>query len=648
MTADAPQAPPPGRGAAPADEPRTVVEARTVAEPREAPGAALPVGQALQEFVIEGLVGEGGFGIVYLARDTRLDRVVALKEYMPTNLAQRGSDRSVSVRSERYRETFVLGLRSFVNEAKLLASFDHPSLVKVYRFWEENGTAYMVMPYYEGPTLRQKLHELKEPPDEAWLRALLAPLIDALELIHNDHCWHRDIAPDNILLLAPQKTQSGPGPQLRPLLLDFGAARRVIGDVTHNLTVILKPGYAPIEQYAESESMRQGAWTDVYALCAVLYCAITGRAPVPSVSRIIADDMVSAVQAGAGRYSDAFLAAIDTGLAVRPDARPQSMAALRERFAIGRAPSAQGAAAPRSAVPGPGQHAAAMPASPGASAAPDSRAAVPNSGVPEGPRSPRQAGASRAAPGPTGAARARKWPLMIAGFAVLGGAAALFGWWLERSVDARRAPPQTLPQTSAQPAAPSLPQLAAPEAAKAAAPDAPASAVGTTAGTAPADGAASAAAAPAAPAATPTTAAPAPAAAAPPRVAAPAKASAAAPPTTARAPAARAPALASPASPAPARPGMAEPAAPASVAPPTTPTPAAQHAPAPPQIDTKRFECDVLVRAGQKALANRSYDDAMQRADEALAVFHDCPGAAELGRTARQAKDRARSSAVIQ
>jgi serine/threonine protein kinase len=205
--ASTPTAPP---GTAPADEPRTVIE------PRESGGAALPVGQALQEYVIEGLIGEGGFGIVYLARDTRLDRVVALKEYMPTNLAQRGSDRSVAVRSERHRETFVLGLRSFVNEAKLLASFDHPSLVKVYRFWEENGTAYMVMPFYEGPTLRQKLNELGQPPDEAWLRALLAPMIDALELIHNDHCWHRDIAPDNILLLAPQKTQAGPGPQLAP------------------------------------------------------------------------------------------------------------------------------------------------------------------------------------------------------------------------------------------------------------------------------------------------------------------------------------------------------------------------------------------------------------------------------------------------
>ncbi len=297
-------------------------------------GAALPVGHALQEYVIEGLVGEGGFGIVYLARDTRLGRNVALKEYMPTNLAMRGSNHTVSVRSERHRETFELGLRSFVNEAQLLASFDHPSLVKVYRFWEANGTAYMVMPFYQGPTLKKWLRDLGHPPDERWLLALLAPMIDALEQLHHDHCYHRDIAPDNILLLPLQGTQAGAGATtVRPLLLDFGAARRVIGDMTHALTVILKPGYAPIEQYADSATMKQGPWTDVYALSAVLYACVTGYAPVPSVSRIITDDMVPAAQAGEGRYTPMFLEAIDAGLAVRPDNRPQSMLALRELFA---------------------------------------------------------------------------------------------------------------------------------------------------------------------------------------------------------------------------------------------------------------------------------------------------------------------------
>jgi serine/threonine protein kinase len=300
--------------------------------PMDHGGSSLPLGHRLQEYVIEGLIGEGGFGIVYLARDTQLGRVVALKEYMPSSLALRGAGHEVSVRSARHRETFELGLRSFVNEAQLLASFDHPSLVKVYRFWEQNGTAYMVMPYYQGPTLKQWLIENGATPNETWLRGLLNQLIDALELMHHERCYHRDIAPDNVLLLQQAATQLGSPQALRAVLLDFGAARRVIGDATQALTVILKSGYAPIEQYAESTSMKQGAWTDVYALSAVMYAAITGKAPLPSVSRMVSDDLVPAQDIAAGRYSPQFLAAIDAGLAVRPDQRPQDMAALRALF----------------------------------------------------------------------------------------------------------------------------------------------------------------------------------------------------------------------------------------------------------------------------------------------------------------------------
>ncbi|MEO8058153.1 MAG: serine/threonine-protein kinase [Burkholderiales bacterium] len=298
----------------------TMASVRPVPPPPGEAGNALPAGYKVHEFEIVQVVGEGGFGIVYLANDLQLQRTVALKEYMPSSLATRGADHAVSLRSERHRETFELGLRSFVNEARLLASFDHPSLVKVYRFWEQNGTAFMVMPFYEGPTLKMLFKQSPHAPDEAWLKNLLRPLLDALQIIHNDHCYHRDIAPDNILLL---------GSQLKPLLLDFGAARRVIGDATQALTVILKPGYAPVEQYAEVPSMKQGAWTDVYALCAVLYAAITGRAPTPSVGRLMNDEMVPVSRSARGKYSAAFLAAIDHGLAVRPENRPQDIASLR-------------------------------------------------------------------------------------------------------------------------------------------------------------------------------------------------------------------------------------------------------------------------------------------------------------------------------
>jgi len=281
---------------------------------------ALPVGTRLNEFELTQRIGEGGFSIVYLAWDHSLDRKVALKEYMPGALASRVGDTQIRPRSERHRETFEAGLKSFINEAKLLARFDHPALVKVYRFWEANGTAYLVMPLYEGTTLKDAVRAMSRPPDEDWLRGLLAPLTDALNVIHAEHCYHRDIAPDNIMLLA----DGG-----KPLLLDFGAARRVIGDMTQALTVILKPGYAPVEQYAEVPGMKQGPWTDVYALAATMYWMVLGRTPPPSVGRMLADSYEPLTRVAAGRYSARFLNAIDTALAVLPERRTQTINALR-------------------------------------------------------------------------------------------------------------------------------------------------------------------------------------------------------------------------------------------------------------------------------------------------------------------------------
>jgi serine/threonine protein kinase len=292
---------------------------------------ALPIGTTLGEFEITGLIGEGGFGIVYLAYDHSLHRRIALKEYMPSSLAGRSTGATVAVKSERQADTFQAGLRSFINEARLLAQFDHPSLVKVYRFWESNGTAYMVMPFYQGVTLKEALRLMKSTPDEAWLKRLLAQLLDALSVIHDDQCFHRDIAPDNILIL----------PDGRPLLLDFGAARRVIGNMTQALTVILKPGYAPVEQYADVAAMKQGPWTDIYALAAVVYFAITGHAPMPSVGRMISDSLIPLSVAAAGRYSANFLKGIDRALSVRPEDRPQNVVELRAVLGLTEQPQHQ-------------------------------------------------------------------------------------------------------------------------------------------------------------------------------------------------------------------------------------------------------------------------------------------------------------------
>lgn len=302
----------------------------------EAHAHALPPGTRLHEFEISALVGEGGFGIVYLAFDHSLGREVAIKEYMPSSMATRHDGLTVSVRSARHADTFQAGLRSFVNEARMLAHFDHPSLLKVHRFWEAHGTAYMAMPYYRGQTLKARLQQTTAPPSEAWLRTLLAQLLDALQVLHSENCFHRDIAPDNILLLADD----------RPVLLDFGAARQVIGDMTQDLTVILKPGYAPIEQYAESPTLKQGPWTDIHALAAVLYFAMFGKTPPAAVSRMVDDRLAPASGLGEGRYSAGLLNAVDHALRLLPGERTQDVAAFRAQLDV-----------TAGALPGPAQRA---------------------------------------------------------------------------------------------------------------------------------------------------------------------------------------------------------------------------------------------------------------------------------------------------
>jgi serine/threonine protein kinase len=282
---------------------------------------ALPAGTRFGELEILRVLGVGGFGIVYLAQDHALERQVALKEYMPSSLAGRGKGGyAVSIRSGAHSETYALGLRSFVNEARLLARFNHPSLVKVYRFWEENGTAYMVMPYLQGRTLREVRRSMNVPPSEVWIRSVIDPVMDALELLHSEDVYHRDIAPDNILL----------PPGEVPVLLDFGAARRAIGDRTQTFTAILKPSYAPIEQYAEAVALRQGPWTDLYALGAVVYYLLRGTPPPPATARAVQDDVPLLHAHENPAISEPFLGAIEWALAIRPADRPQNIAALRE------------------------------------------------------------------------------------------------------------------------------------------------------------------------------------------------------------------------------------------------------------------------------------------------------------------------------
>lgn len=297
---------------------------------------ALPPGTRLAEFEILGLLGVGGFGMVYKAFDHSLHRSVAIKEYMPSALAGRAEGLSLWVRSSSDQQTFKAGLLSFVNEARLLAQFDHPSLVKVFRFWEANNTAYMVMPLYSGMTFKQARAQMRTPPPEAWLRKLLWSVLDALRVLHDGNTLHRDISPDNIFL-----QDSGP-----PVLLDLGAARHAINDQDRKHTAVLKVNYAPIEQYSDGdEELRQGPWSDLYSLAAVMHGCLANDTPLPATLRSIRDRMVSfsriakTVKRQFGvEYSAPFVAAISQSLALRPEDRPKSIDAFLQTMEMTSAP----------------------------------------------------------------------------------------------------------------------------------------------------------------------------------------------------------------------------------------------------------------------------------------------------------------------
>jgi serine/threonine protein kinase len=284
----------------------------------------LPIGTRLADFEITGVLGEGGFGIVYIAFDHSLQRNVAIKEYMPGVLSARADDHSIRVRAERHQETFNVGLKSFINEARFLAQFDHSSLVKVYRFWEQNQTAYTAMQYYDGRTIKDIVTGSPEMINEAWCRKILTQILDALETLYTMRILHRDVSPDNIIV-----QENGDA-----VLLDFGSARQIIGDRTRGLTVILKPGYAPVEQYAGDASLDQGAYTDIYALSAVIYFAIMKEPPATSIARMVKDPIAPLAERGVPGYSREFLAALDKGLAVMAHERPQTIDAFRELLGI--------------------------------------------------------------------------------------------------------------------------------------------------------------------------------------------------------------------------------------------------------------------------------------------------------------------------
>lgn len=292
---------------------------------------ALAPGTRLAEFEIQALLGVGGFGMVYRGYDHSLHRAVAIKEYMPTSLAGRDSSASVTVKSAVDSVSFESGLRSFIAEARLLARFDHPSLVKVYRFWEANNTAYMAMPLYEGITLKEARRRMSGPPPQAWLQSVLWSVLAGLKVLHDSNTLHRDVSPDNIFL-----QNIGP-----PVLLDLGAARRAIMDTSHKHTAVLKVNYAPIEQYADAKDMQEGPWTDLYAVAAVMHGCICNEPPLPATFRAVRDRMPSIAQVAQTAqthfnqtFSESFIQAVAHALTIEPSDRTASVEAFAHEMGM--------------------------------------------------------------------------------------------------------------------------------------------------------------------------------------------------------------------------------------------------------------------------------------------------------------------------
>lgn len=279
---------------------------------------ALPQGTRIREFEFHRVLGHGGFGITYLGWNVSLDIPVAIKEYLPADLATREQDLSVVPQSSQAASDFQWGLERFLDEARTLARFQHPNIVHVHQYFEAHSTAYIVMDYVEGEDLSAYLTR-KETLSEDELKAILHPLLSALEVIHQADFLHRDIKPGNIVL----RDSDG-----SPVLLDFGSARQAIGARSRSVTSIVTPGYAPIEQYSSRE--RQGPWTDIYALGGVCYRALTGQAPEDATDRMRNDPLIPVSQRCAGQASTGFLSAIDAALSVDERDRPQSVAAWRE------------------------------------------------------------------------------------------------------------------------------------------------------------------------------------------------------------------------------------------------------------------------------------------------------------------------------
>ncbi|CAG0932323.1 MAG: Serine/threonine-protein kinase PrkC [Rhodocyclaceae bacterium] len=279
----------------------------------------LPEGYRLEDCRIERLLSRGGFSMVYLAHDAA-GRTVAVKEYLPAGMARRGPDGASVEAGEDHRTAFNTGMRCFFDEGRILAGIDHPNVVRVRDFYRANGTAYLVMRYEEGETLKdhtRRLLERSEAVPEGFLRHVFVHLLAGLREVHARKLLHLDIKPANIYL-----RRDG-----HPVLLDFGAARQGLGpDAGTN--PVFTPGFAAPEQQGSGEPL--GPWTDIYSVGATLYDCLAGMAPQAADQRLIRDELESAQQRWGKRYTPQLLELIDWCLKLPVDQRPPSVFALQK------------------------------------------------------------------------------------------------------------------------------------------------------------------------------------------------------------------------------------------------------------------------------------------------------------------------------
>jgi serine/threonine protein kinase len=284
---------------------------------------ALPVGYQLGEYVIESVLGKGGFGITYKARDTKLSATVAIKEYFPQAVATRAAENTIRPFTNGVAD-FQWGLQEFLKEAQALARFKHQHIVRVLRFVEANATAYMVMEYEEGESLDVYLKRSGGYLNEQMLLNVFIPVLSGLQAVHDAGLLHLDIKPDNIYLRSNGQ----------PMLIDFGSARQAKTDGEQTGKIALTPAYSSIEQYPGIGET--GPWSDVYSMGATLYRCITGKAPADSLKRYqakqakLVDPYMPATEFDRPIYSKHIRESVDLAMALMPEARPQSAQLLQK------------------------------------------------------------------------------------------------------------------------------------------------------------------------------------------------------------------------------------------------------------------------------------------------------------------------------